>query len=143
MLIPNISGVREVNVNLSKYKVKWDEFRASGAQSRAKQFFKPWWVADQVCEEFKIPGSRLRIDLINFSKRIVVEISGQQHEKFVKFYHKNRQGFLKSIKRDFKKINWVKNIMGFNFVEVYDSEVDDLSVSYFNRLLEEQNGDEV
>lgn len=126
MEIPSLNG-KPRRVNLAKYRVNWDEHRASKAQFNAKQFFKKFWLADYVLEEMVIPGSRLRIDLINFSKKIVVEISGAQHETFVKFFHKSRLGFLKSVKRDFKKINWVENHLGFTFLEIYDKEVDSLS----------------
>jgi hypothetical protein len=139
MLIPTINGARKVNVNLSRYKIKWDDYRASKAQSAAKAFLKPYWLADQVCEEFKVPGSKLRIDIINFSKKIVVEVSGQQHEGYVKFFHKNRLGFLKSVKRDFKKMDWVKRFMEFRFVEIYDHEVEGLTIDKFNKMLEDQN----
>jgi len=126
-IIPNISG-KPRSVNLAKYRVDWASKRASNAQFKAKQFFKQFWYADQVLEEMVIPGTRLRLDLVNLTKKIVVEVSGAQHETFVKFYHKNRLGFLKSVKRDFKKINWVEKHLCFTFLEIYDTEVDDLTV---------------
>lgn len=137
MILSNIKG-RPTKITHTKYSIKWDNPSRSIAQFNTKQFFKNYWLTDVVCEEFKIPGSKLRIDLINFTKKIVVETSGRQHEKFVKFFHKNRVGFLKSIKRDFKKINWIES-NGFTFLEIYDSEVKDLSADFlaekFNLIL--------
>ena len=120
MILLDIRG-RERKISTSKYKIEWDKERASVPQYRTKQFLKQFWLGDGVCEEFIIPGSRLRIDLINFSKMIAVEVSGQQHESFSKFFHKTRIGFIKSIKRDFQKIKWLE-INNIKLVEIYDYE---------------------
>jgi hypothetical protein len=57
---------------------------------------------------------------------IAVEVSGQQHESFSKFFHKTRIGFIKSIKRDFQKIKWLE-INNIKLVEIYDYETLDLN----------------
>jgi len=106
-------------------RIKWNIKRASDAQYRAKLFLKEFWEQDSVFEEFVIPGSRLRVDFINFTKKIAVEVSGRQHEEFNKFFHKNRIGFIKSVKRDFEKIKWLE-INTINLVEIYDHETFDL-----------------
>jgi hypothetical protein len=120
MILIDIKG-RSRKVYPSKYTIKWDLKRASEPQFRTKKFLKEFWFSDLVCEEFVIPGSRLRIDLINFSKKIAVEVSGQQHENFSKFFHKTRIGFIKSVKRDFQKIKWLE-INDIKLVELYDHE---------------------
>jgi len=120
MILLDIRG-RERKISPSKYRIEWEKERASVPQYRTKQFLKEFWLGDTVCEEFIIPGSRLRIDLINFSKMIAVEVSGQQHESFSKFFHKTRIGFIKSIKRDFQKIKWLE-INNIKLVEIYDCE---------------------
>lgn len=137
MILINTKG-RPVRVNPVKYLVKWNKPCKSAPQLATKVFFKNYWSADLVCEEFKVPGTRLRIDLINFTKKIIVETSGKQHEQFVEFFHGNRTGFLKSIKRDFTKIKWAE-INDFLFVEIYDSETKNLSADFiknkFNIIL--------
>jgi hypothetical protein len=125
MLLYDIKG-RQKNVNISRYQVDWNNKRASEAQFRTKKFLQEFWLGDFVCEEFIIPGSRLRIDLLNFTKKIAVEVSGQQHENFNKFFHKNRIGFIKSIKRDFQKIKWIES-NGITLVEIYDYETLELN----------------
>jgi hypothetical protein len=120
MTLLDIRG-RERNVSFSKYRIDWNLKRASEPQFRTKKFLKEFWLGDLVCEEFVIPGSRLRIDLINFSKMIAIEVSGQQHETFSKFFHKTRIGFIKSVKRDFQKIKWLE-INNINLIELYDYE---------------------
>ena len=116
----------------SRYKVNWDKQIGSNAQFQAKQFIKPYWQTDNVCEEFVIPGSRLRVYLINFSKKVAIEISGSQHENYTKFFHKNRLGFIKSIKRDFEKIKWLE-MNQFTLIEIYDSEVPLLTKDFFEK----------
>jgi hypothetical protein len=125
MLLLDIKG-RQRKVYPSKYKIDWNSKRASEPQFRTKLFLKEFWLGDTVCEEFIIPGSRLRIDLINFSKMIAVEVSGQQHESFSKFFHKTRIGFIKSIKRDFQKIKWLES-NNIKLIELYDYETTNLS----------------
>ena len=102
-------------------RIKWNIKRASDAQYRTKLFLKEFWEQDAVFEEFVIPGSRLRVDFINFTKKIAVEVSGRQHEEFNKFFHKNRLGFIKSVKRDFQKIKWLE-INDIKLIEIYDHE---------------------
>lgn len=102
-------------------RIKWNIKRASDAQYRTKLFLKEFWEQDAVFEEFVIPGSRLRVDFINFTKKLAVEVSGRQHEEFNKFFHKNRLGFIKSVKRDFQKIKWLE-INDIKLIEIYDHE---------------------
>ena len=120
MILLDMKG-RQRKVSPLKYKINWDIKKASAPQFRTKCFLKNYWLADLVCEEFVIPGTRLRVDFINFSKKIAVEVSGDQHENFNKFFHKNRIGFIKSIKRDFQKIKWLE-INKIQLVELYDFE---------------------
>ena len=117
-------------ISISKYAVKWDKKIGSNAQFLTKQFIKNYWNGETVCEEFIIPGTRLRVDLINFSRKIAIEVSGSQHENFNKFFHKNRIGFIKSIKRDFQKIDWLE-MNGFKLAEIYDYEVKNLDKAFF------------
>jgi hypothetical protein len=107
-------------------RIKWNIKRASDAQYRTKLFLKEFWEQDSVFEEFIIPGSRLRVDFINFTKKIAVEVSGRQHEEFNKFFHKNRIGFIKSVKRDFQKIKWLE-INDIKLIEIYDHETFNLN----------------
>jgi len=124
MVLFDIRG-KPRKVHLSN-RIKWNVKRASDAQYRAKLFLKEFWEQDSVFEEFVIPGSRLRVDFINFTKKIAVEVSGRQHEEFNKFFHKNRIGFIKSVKRDFQKIKWLE-INDIKLIEIYDHETFNLN----------------
>lgn len=128
MKFKNIYG-RYVNKNITPYIVKWGEKVGSNAQTNVKNFFEPFWCGQVVCEEFPVLGSRMRCDLINFTKKIAVETHGQQHDKFVPFFHKTRTNFKKSFKRDLVKYNWLEE-NGFQVIEVFDHEIKDLTTEW-------------
>ena len=72
----------------------------------------------------------LKIDLLNATKKIAVEIQGAQHESFNKFFHDNsRLKYLESIKRDVKKEKWIE-LNKFKFLELYENDLKILSPQY-------------
>ena len=125
MKFKNIYG-REVNKNITPYITDWNAPCRSKAQFNVKKFFEPYWCAHVVCEEFPVAGSRMKCDFVNFTKKIAVETHGQQHDKFVPFFHKNRTNFKKSFKRDLIKYKWLET-NGFQVIEIFDNEIKDLS----------------
>lgn len=124
---------REVNVNVTKYLIDWDKI-VSKPQKQVKDALKPIWQRQLVCEEFRIPSSKMRIDLINFSLKIVVEVSPKGSHKFNKFFNKNRSNFLSAVKRDISKAEWCEN-NGFRFVEIVDEDLKKGNI--VNKVLEE------
>jgi hypothetical protein len=122
----------EIDVNISKYSVDWER-KVSKPQKAVKDFLFPHWKLDRVLEEFMIPGSRLRIDLMNISQRIAVEISPDStHKDFNPFMHKNRiSGFLGVKKRDMSKYDWITD-NGFKYVLITDEELKNLNLNLFN-----------
>lgn len=132
MKIPDIFG-RERNINISKYYVDWNGKEASKFQFEVKQFFKDFWRGDCVCSEFLIPSTRLRIDLINFSKGIVVESSGEQHFEWSEkknFFHKNRLQFGASLKRDDRKFQYITTTLQYQFIELRMKDMKELSYDF-------------
>ena len=83
-------------------------------------------------EEFPVFGSRLKVDLLNATKKIAVEVQGKQHTSYSKFFHGSRTGYWKSIKRDVTKENWLIN-NEFQLVEVNYDEVDSLSKKFLKQ----------
>ena len=71
MLLTKLHGFSKVNVP-SKSNVDWDK-KVSTPQFKVKSFLQDFWKNDVIVEEFIIPGSKFRIDLFNFSKKIAVE----------------------------------------------------------------------
>ena len=130
LLLP-ISGNKPVKVSLSKKKIKWDEESCSKFQTSVKLFLKQYWQFDiGVCEELIIPKSLLRIDILNFQRKIAIETSGQQHFEYTPFFHGNNPlNYMQSIKRDDKKRIWLER-NGFTLLEFLESDVPHLSPKY-------------
>ncbi len=136
MKFKNIFG-REVNKNINKYIVNWNGPCKSKAQSNVKQFFRKYWETHIVVEEFPVFGTRMKCDLINLTKKIAVETHGLQHDKFIKHFHKTRNGFKNSIKRDIQKYNWLEK-NGFKIIEIFENEISQLNENW---LVEKFNFD--
>ena len=92
-----------------------------------------YWQNHIVYEEFPVYGTKLKVDFINATKRIAIEVNGTQHNKFNKFFHNNsRANYLESIKRDVKKREWLE-LNNFLIVEIEQNEVDKLSKEWFKK----------
>ena len=129
MRLYNIYG-KLVNKNVVKYKVDWDKPCRSKIQFNVKSFFKDYWSGHICYEEIPVFGSRLKVDLINFTRKIAVEVQGEQHNEFNKFFHNNsRDKYLESIQRDMKKIQWLE-MNEFKVLEVTKEDLPELSRKY-------------
>ena len=129
MKLYDIKG-RLVNKSVTKYRIKWDADCRSNFQYEVKQFFKKFWYGQICYEEFPGYGTRMKVDLINMTKRIAVEAQGAQHEEFNKFFHNNsRANYLKSITRDHDKIVWLEN-NNFKILEIFEADLASLSKKY-------------
>ncbi len=129
MKLYDIKG-RLVNKSVTKYRIKWDGECRSNFQYEVKQFFKKFWYGQICYEEFPVYGTRMKVDLINMTKRIAVEVQGAQHEQFNKFFHNNsRANYLKSITRDHDKIVWLEN-NNFKVLEIFEADLASLSKKY-------------
>ena len=129
MRLLNVNGTL-VSKNVRKYLINWEGKSRSKLQYKFKQFFYPYWKNHIVYEEFPVYGSMLKVDLLNATKKIAVEIQGDQHESFNKFFHDNsRFKYLQSIKRDVKKEKWLE-MNEFKFLQVYESDLKTLSQQY-------------
>jgi hypothetical protein len=135
MRLLNING-KLVNKNVRKNLIDWEAKSRSKLQFKFKQFFYPYWKNHIVYEEFPVYGSMLKVDILNATKRIAVEIQGNQHESFNEFFHDHsRLKYLQSIKRDVKKEKWLE-LNEFKFLELYESDLKNLSPQY----IEEKTG---
>lgn len=117
--------------NVSKYLIKWDAKSRSNIQFTVKQFLKKYWFGYVVYEEFPVYGTRMKVDILNASKKIAVEVNGFQHESFNKFFHSNsRTNYLKSIKRDFSKAKWLE-LNNYKLIEINEDEIKSISEDFF------------
>tara|TARA_Y100001973_G_C5144832_1_gene304865 strand:- start:525 stop:941 length:417 start_codon:yes stop_codon:yes gene_type:complete len=130
MRLYNIYG-KLSNKSVGRYRIDWDGKSRSKAQFKVKQFLKKYWSTHVVFEEFPVYGSKMHVDILNATLKVAIEVNGAQHDKFVPFFHKNsRSNYLRSIKRDHKKYNWLEK-NEFKVVEILDTEADKLSKSFF------------
>ena len=125
MKFKNIFG-KDVNKTINRFLVDWDKPCKSKVQFSVKKFFEYCWSTHVVVEEFPVFGTRMKCDLINFTKKIAVETHGLQHDKFVKHFHKTKTGFKNSVKRDLQKYKWLE-MNGFRIIEIFENELINLS----------------
>lgn len=74
----------------------------------------------QLLEEVPIPVKKSDNYFLDFYLPILktaVEVHGEQHYKFVGFYHSSKLGFLKSQKRDREKKEWCE-INNIKYIEL-------------------------
>lgn len=75
----------------------------------AREILKHQFPTLQILEEVPIPVKRSENYYLDFylpMLKLAVEVHGEQHYKFVSFYHNNQLGFIKSQKRDREKQEW-------------------------------------
>ena len=114
-----------------KYFVDWDGKSLSKFQFNAKQFLKRYWQRDVVFEEFPVPHTRMTLDFFNFSTNVAVEVQGQQHQHYSKFFHGNtRYKYLTQLKRDQYKFDFCQDF-GIVLVEIYSE--DEFTEEFFKK----------
>lgn len=119
------------DVKVTKYFIKWNDDSLSKFQFNVKQFLKPFWENNLCFEEFPVAGTKMRVDIINFSKRIAIECNGTQHEDPKSFYHKDYKSFLAQVERDLKKEEFCV-LNGIKFIEIYETDMP-LSIRFFRK----------
>jgi hypothetical protein len=81
----------------------------------------------QILEEVPIQIRKSEVLFLDFYlplKKMALEVHGEQHYKFVGFYHSNQLGFIKSQKRDKEKTEWCQ-INGIKQIVLPYSETTD------------------
>ena len=130
MRLYTLNGKTPIYKNVSKFLVDWDGSCRSKFQKSIKDFFYEYWSSHIVYEEFPVYGTRMKVDLVNMTKRIAVESHGAQHESFNKFFHNNsRANYLRSITRDHDKVVWLEN-NDFKVLEIFEEDLPSLSKRY-------------
>lgn len=130
MKLKKING-RIITVNITKYKIDWDKSCRSKFQFNVKQFFKIFWRNHFCAEEFRIPGSKMTIDLMNFTKHLAVEVQGEFHMQYNSWAHGgNRGNWRKQLERDVNKEKWCEE-NGFTLLEIFPGELDKLNRQFF------------
>jgi hypothetical protein len=134
MKVTGLKSDRLYNLKVSDYLINWNRAReVSRPQALVKQFLYPFWKGCVVLEEARIPASRCRIDLMNLSRRQIVEVSPSSSHSFSSFFHKNRFKFGAAVQRDLDKVAWAERNR-FYYVELGDDDIANLSVKLFKEL---------
>jgi len=123
MIFLCINGRKKKIKNSVKYLIDWNSNCRSGIQKEVKEILSNHWFADVVFEEFPVAGTRLTFDFFNATRNVVIEVDGNQHYKYNKFFHSNsRQNFLAQLKRDEKK-EYFCELNNIKLLRVLESEI--------------------
>lgn len=69
-------------------------------------------------------GTRLFFDFFIKDLRLLIEVQGQQHTKFIKHFHLDKETFVAQKKRDNLKIEYVQENDGFSLIRFnYDEKI--------------------
>jgi hypothetical protein len=104
----------------------------SKLHNKAKELLEIFYPYDTILEEVTLPGSKdqfggknLRADLFLPARRIIIEVHGEQHFKFNKFFFKNKLEFYKAKARDSDKKEWCES-NEIELVELnYNEDIDE------------------
>lgn len=119
MLVKDLDG-NSHNWLLTGNMAKGKTDNRSSLHLTARLLLSEYYPTLQIIEEVTIPLRRsenLYLDFYLPLKKICFEVHGEQHYKFVPFYHSNMLNFLKSQKRDREKIEWCE-LNGIKYVEL-------------------------
>lgn len=126
MLVKDIDGASH-NWNLTGNMAKGRVENKSSLHLAARSLIISAFPTLQVLEEVPIPLRRsdtLYLDFYLPLKKVCIEVHGEQHYKFVPFYHNNMLSFLKAQKRDREKQEWCA-INGIEYISLpYNETVD-------------------
>lgn len=117
---------------VKKYIIEWNEESRSKLQFSVKKFLEKYWKNHVVFEEFPVAGTKLTIDFYNATKKIAIEVQGQQHRKYVPFFHGGyKNNYINQLRRDKQKADYCV-INDIDLVEIY--ETDKLNKTLFKKF---------
>ena len=112
------------------WKPKGGKGKRSKLHKRAAGIIKELFPFYIILEEVSLPGSattknnKLRCDIFVPNREMFVEVHGEQHFKYIHFYHKNKMNFYRAQARDRTKQDWFK-LNDLNLVELIFNETDE------------------
>jgi len=121
MKVTGLNG-REYTLDLKKYSK--NRSKCSFYHKIARKLLSEMFSGYSVYEEVKLPGSVkpskksvLYLDFYVPNAIMAVEVHGEQHFKYVPYFHKSKAGFAMARKRDLDKKEWCR-VNGINLVEL-------------------------
>jgi hypothetical protein len=91
------------DINISSYRIDWEGDFPSDFAADVADYLYPYWRHDVVVAELPVAGTKLRYDMVNLTRRIVIETDGIQHDAYTPHWHGSKVGYLNQIKRDVLK----------------------------------------
>lgn len=124
MLIKDLDGNNHnwlLTGNMAKGKVA----NKSSYHLNARNLITQSYPTLQILEEVPIQLRKNEVLYLDFYlplKKICFEVHGEQHYKFIPFYHSNMLNFLKAQKRDREKQEWCE-LNGIKYISLaYDKQ---------------------
>lgn len=125
-------NVVDLDDNVHKWSLKGhiskgSRLNKSKLHLQARHLIKECFPTLQILEEVGAPVRKNEILYLDFFlplSKTCIEVHGEQHYKFVKFYHSTALGFLKHKKRDQNKKEWCEK-NDIKYIELPYSESED------------------
>lgn len=117
-------------IQASDYTVYEDDSkRKSELHLRARKILKGFFPCDKILEEVSIRGANrnggiLYADFLLPAQSVLVEVHGEQHYSYSKFFHGDKMAFMKAKMRDNDKIEWCNN-NNISYIELPFGETDE------------------
>jgi hypothetical protein len=126
---------KEYTINIVRYNNQ--SATCSSLHLRARKLLAQLFPYEQIYEEVTLPGIKTEINnrplILDFYihfYRIAVEVQGEQHYGFSKFFHTNKLEFFRAKKLDNLKKQWC----GINSISLIELPYDETDEQWFNRI---------
>lgn len=106
-----------VDTKQSSFPLRSEEACKSKIQFECGQVLREKYPFDAILEEWSIAEEGFFIDFFLPSRKLVVEVDGQQHKAYNAFFHGSQANFIASQQRDRRKETFCK-INKFDFIRV-------------------------
>lgn len=104
---------KEHKFNFTKNRHRKYHTNKSSYHKLARELIKELYPSSSLYEEVTLPGSKklgrpslLFADFFLPELMLMVEVHGEQHYKYLSFFHKDKMDFLIAKQRDVDKIEW-------------------------------------
>lgn len=111
MNVVDLDG-RTLSWQLTGHVSKGRALNKSQPHLKARQLLSKLFPTLQILEEVPISIRKSETLYLDFYLPLIktcIEVHGEQHYKFISFYHNNMLSFLKAKKRDQEKAEWCEN----------------------------------
>lgn len=128
----NIIGIDGKNYIWNPVGSEAETTNRSSLHIKAKDLLKEIFPFDRIFEEVSLPGSKdrfgrklLRADFFIPNRNLLIEVHGEQHFKFNKFFYSSQLEFYKAKARDIDKKEWCL-LNNIRLVELnYNEDIND------------------